>query len=86
MGVLLTQRPVFFVSFPGAPLRIAALYCFCTMATNRKHNKFVAEEPYILRIRDPELAQQIRSTLQNEGEAANRKLEIIFDGMYRSCK
>jgi hypothetical protein len=49
------------------------------MATNKKHNRFVAEEPYILRIRDPDLAQEIRTTLQNE-EAAKRKLEIIFDG------
>lgn len=57
-----------------------ALNYFIKMATNKKHNRFVAEEPYILRIRDPELAQQIRTTLQNEGEAAQRKLEIIFDG------
>jgi hypothetical protein len=52
------------------------------MATKGNKNRFVAEEPYILRVRDPELAQQIRSTLQNEGEAGKRKLEIIFDGMY----
>lgn len=52
------------------------------MAANKKQNKFVAEEPYVLRVRDPELAQKIRSTLQNEGESAQRKLEIIFDGTH----
>jgi hypothetical protein len=56
------------------------------MAANKKQNRFVAEEPYILRIRDPELAQRIRSTLQNEGEAEKSKLEVIFDGMYISCR
>ena len=53
------------------------------MAANKKINRFIPEEQYVLRVRDPELAERIRSTLRkDEGEVAKSKLEIIFTSTF----
>ena len=52
------------------------------MAANKKTIGYIGEEPYILRVRDPELANEIRSTLRDEKKIAESGLEIIFTGKY----
>lgn len=52
------------------------------MESGKRINKYVPEEQYVLRVRDQQLADRIRSTLRDEGKAANSSLEVIFDGEY----
>jgi hypothetical protein len=52
------------------------------MSAAKKGQRYIGEEQYVLRVRDPELANRIRSTLREEGEAAKSKLEIIFQGTH----
>jgi hypothetical protein len=41
------------------------------------------EEHYVLRVKDPELAERIRAALASEEEAAKAELDIIFEGAPR---
>ena len=50
------------------------------MDSGKRLNKYAPEEQYVLRVRDQELAERIRSSLRDEGKASKSSLEIIFDG------
>ncbi len=47
--------------------------------------EFRTEEQYILRVKDPSLADRLRQALRGEGDAAGSKLELIFSGECAPC-
>jgi len=65
-----------------------SIYFYCLpkliymSTTKESYGAWKLEEQYVLRVRNPEVADRIREALRGSDGSTDKNIELIFDGRY----